>query len=131
MPHVDHDEQTQEVPEEGTDGLLEKMDCIIPEPEGLTLEEAAGPPPRFRDPAQQEEYGYLYEPMDWQGEPDPDMETVVTPLLDGEAVMTLLARSERLEDYAWEADRLRLGMQMVFPDEAKKLEQIYIYPTAK
>ena len=102
------------------------MSDIILERDGLVLTEPPGPPPQEPDPISQEEFSYQYESRAWEKEPDLETHTVVTPLLDGEAVLTLLSGSPMEEDYAWEAGRLRQGMRMVYPEEAKKMEQIPI-----
>ena len=96
----------------------------VPELGGLTLQE---PPVPLQEAGPQDprEVG-VAEPMEWQDELESGMKPVVTPLLSGEAVRTLLAGSKMSVDYAWEAQRLRLGIRIVFPEEAKKMEQIPI-----
>jgi hypothetical protein len=42
--------------------------------------------------------------------------TIVTPLLDAEAVIDLLSDSKLSSDFTWQAEKLRLGISLVFPD---------------
>ena len=121
------DEELSAIPEAQEEGVTDTADDRsegVPELVGLTLQEPPLPPPQA-EPEDSTGVG-MAEPMEWQDELESGMKPVVTPLLSGEAVRTLLSRSKMSGDYAWEAERLRLGIRIVFPEEAKKMEQIPI-----